>query len=88
MTTPSQPTVDSGRPSTSMTTSSMRSRAAFSTVASLSAQHRWIDLAAAAHRDVEGQPLLDGVVARDDPVHRLADVLTLDLGEEPDVARG
>ena len=37
-TTPSQPKVDSGRPSTSMTTSSMRSRLAFSTVASLSAQ--------------------------------------------------
>src|SRR6185312_3827317 len=38
ITTPSQPKDDSGRPSTSMTTSSIRSRLAFSTVASLSAQ--------------------------------------------------
>ena len=37
-TTPSHPNVESGRPSTSMTTSSIRSRLAFSTVASLSAQ--------------------------------------------------
>ena len=36
-TTPSQPQRDSGRPSTSTTTSSIRSRAAFSTLASLSA---------------------------------------------------
>ena len=39
-TTPSQPHRDSGRPSTSTTTSSIRSRAAFSTLASLSAQVR------------------------------------------------
>ncbi len=38
MTTPSHPKVESGRPSTSMATSSIRSRLAFSTVASLSAQ--------------------------------------------------
>ena len=38
MTIPSQPNEDSGRRSTSTTTSSMRSRSAFSTVASLSAQ--------------------------------------------------
>ena len=37
-TTPSQPHRDSGRPSTSVTTSSIRSLAAFSTVASFSAQ--------------------------------------------------
>ncbi len=37
-TTPSQPQRDSGRPSTSTTTSSIRSREAFSTLASLSAQ--------------------------------------------------
>ena len=37
-TTPSQPQRDSGRPSTSVTTSSIRSRAAFSTVASFRAQ--------------------------------------------------
>ena len=36
-TTPSQPQRDSGRPSISTTTSSIRSRAAFSTLASLSA---------------------------------------------------
>ena len=38
MTMPSQPNEESGRRSTSTTTSSMRSRSAFSTVASLSAQ--------------------------------------------------
>src|ERR1700722_14056378 len=37
-TTPSQPQRDNGRPSTSMTRSSIRSLAAFSTVASLRAQ--------------------------------------------------
>ena len=37
-TTPSQPNLLSGRPSTSTTTSSIRWRAAFSTLASLSAQ--------------------------------------------------
>jgi hypothetical protein len=37
-TTPSQPKLDSGRPSISTTTSIMRSRLAFSTVASFSAQ--------------------------------------------------
>ena len=37
-TTPSQPNLLSGRPSTSTTTSSIRCRAAFSTLASLSAQ--------------------------------------------------
>jgi len=37
-TTPSQPQRDSGRPSTSVITSTIRSRAAFSTVASFSAQ--------------------------------------------------
>ena len=42
MTTPSQPKVESGRPSTSMTTSSERSRDAFSTDASFSAQVSWI----------------------------------------------
>ncbi len=40
MTTPSQPHRDSGRPSISTTTSSTRSRLAFSTDASLSAQSR------------------------------------------------
>ncbi len=39
-TTPSQPQRDSGRPSTSMMTSITRSRAAFSTDTSLSAQPR------------------------------------------------
>src|SRR5215218_7887603 len=37
-TTPSQPQRERGRPSTSTTTSSIRSRAAFSTLASLSAK--------------------------------------------------
>ena len=36
-TTPSQPKLERGRPSTSMTTSSIRSRLAFSTVASFNA---------------------------------------------------
>ncbi len=39
-TTPSQPKRETGRPSTSATTSSIRSRAAFSTDASFSAQSR------------------------------------------------
>ena len=38
--TPSQPNADTGRPSTSSTTSRIRSRMLFSTVASLSAQVR------------------------------------------------
>ena len=42
MTTPSQPKVDNGRPSISTVTSSIRSRAAFSTVTSFSAQLRAI----------------------------------------------
>ncbi len=38
ITTPSQPKVEIGRPSTSMTTSTIRSRLAFSTAASFNAQ--------------------------------------------------
>ena len=85
---PSQPHVDSGRPSTSMTTSSIRSRAAFSTVASFSAQQSVDHLVAGAHRDVEGHPLLDREVAGHDAVHGLADVLALELGEEARRDRG
>ena len=44
ITTPSQPIVDTGRPSTSVTTSSIRSRLAFSTVASLTAKVRAISV--------------------------------------------
>ena len=51
-TTPSQPQRDSGRPSTSVITSTIRSRAAFSTVASFSAQP-----------DTTGAPLLRTVTS-------------------------
>ena len=40
-----------------------------------------------AHHHVEGHPLLDVVVARDDPFDRLVEVGSLRLGQEPDFAQ-
>ena len=88
-TTPSQPHRDSGRPSTSTTTSSIRSRAAFSTLASLRAQvlatapcrpgrrrRRW----SAGPRRCSGGSTIASIVTS-----RSSDS---GLREEPDVARG
>ena len=85
-TTPSQPNLLSGRPSTSTTTSSIRWRAAFSTLASLSAQVVSTSSLVAEDAHVERQPLLAGVAALDDRLDHGLDVLALGLGEEADVA--
>ena len=63
-TTPSHPQRDSGRPSTSTTTSSIRSRAAFSTLASLSAKVLVTSSPSRKTDDVDGQPVLGGVATR------------------------
>ncbi len=85
MTTPSQPKVESGRPSTSMTTSSERSRDAFSTDASLSAQVSWIDLVVDLDAHAERHALFDLVVAGERARDGRRQIVALCLGEEPDV---
>ena len=87
-TTPSQPHRDSGRPSISTTSSSIRSRAAFSTLHSFSAQPVWTTRPSSTTVDGERQPLLDGVVAVEDAVEGVVEVLGLRLGQEADPSRG
>ena len=85
-TTPSPPQRDSGRPSISMITSITRSRAAFSTVASFSAQVDAMTCPVAAHGHVDRHPLLDRVVPRHHPLDQVGQPVRFGLGEEPDVA--
>jgi hypothetical protein len=58
-TTPSQPQRDSGRPSTSTTTSSIRSPAGLLDAGLVERPRAGDQLAVAVDRDVDGQPLLD-----------------------------
>ena len=83
-TTPSHPHRDNGRPSISMTTSTMRSPAPFSTVASFSAHVRAISAVRARHH-VQGHPRLDRVPPVDEPVDGLGQLVYLGLGEEADM---
>ena len=84
-TTPSQPNDDSGWPSTSRSTSSMRERSTFSSAASLSAHPVPVLPSGRSTAHVQGAALLDVELARGQATHGLADVLALALGEEPDV---
>ncbi len=86
-TTPSQPYRDSGRPSTSTSSSSIWARCPFSTLTSLSAHDSttWppgVEL----RPHVQGQPLVHRVVAVDHVPDRLVEVVDLGLGQEADLA--
>ena len=85
ITTPSQPIVDSGRPSTSRTTS-QHPLAGGLLDGGLVERPGPGDLAAAdADDDVDRHPLLDVVVPGHDPLDRQVQVLLLGLGQEADV---
>ena len=85
-TTPSHAHRDSGRPSISVTTSIIRSRAAFSTLASFSAQVPAVTVAVLPHRHLDRHPLFYRVPVLHDLVDGAGQVVGLGLGEEPDMA--
>ena len=86
-TTPSQPYRDSGRPSTSTSSSSICARSPFSTLTSLSA-HDSDDRARRRTRRVTSRVSRSSTVyvPRDHVAHRAVQVVDLGLGEEADLA--
>ena len=86
---PSQAQRDSGRPSTSTSTSSIRSRAAFSIDTSLIAYEDQTTSgeSQSPQRDLDGEALLHGVRAVHDLLDDAVDLGGLGLGQEADVAQ-
>ena len=86
MTTPSQPNCDNGRPSTSITTSIMRSRSRLLDRRLVQCPVRHTTSPSTDDLDVEREPLFDLVVALGDATHRSGEVGRLGLGEKADVS--
>ena len=85
MTTPSQPNVESGRPSTSTTTSSERSRDCLLDGRLVERPGLVDDLVVDLDPHADGHALFDLVVAGEGARDRRGEVFALGLGEEPDV---